>query len=174
MVKKKILIASLMATLLLVSISLLKRNVVQTFKIPSGNMQPTLEPGDRILAKKSVNYVPRRGDVIVYRYPKDRSKSYIGRVVALGGESIEIGDGNVYINGLKLEDSAVQEIRYLSVGQFEAEGRPFSVPDGSLFVLGDNTRNSRDSRYWGPLPAADVIGRAYKIYWPMNRAGPIQ
>jgi signal peptidase I len=163
---------------------LIKENVVQAFKSSTKSMEPTLRVDDKILVKKSAQYVLKRGDVVVFKYPEDRSRSFTKRVVAFGGESIEIRDGNIYINEDKLEDPPFQNIRYVSMGEFGVEGKPFVVPDHSLFVLGDNSNiskdnrffnsTSEDSRFFGSVPEDDLIGKAYKIYWPPNHMGPIE
>ncbi len=137
-------------------------------------MYPTLKKGDRIFVKPSVQYVPRRGDVIVFRYPKNRDRSFLQRVVAVGGESIEIKDGHIYINGDRLTDPPFHKLDYASFGEFAITEKPFTVPDGSLFVLGDNSQNSRDSRYFGSVPEADVVGKVFRIYWPPSRMGPVE
>ncbi len=155
-------------------LGLFRGKAVTAFKIPASSMHPTLKKGDRILVEVSEKYVPQRGDVIVFKYPKDRSRSFLKRAVAFGGESVEIKDGGIYINGDKLKGPPFQKLRYESLGEFGIEGKPFVVPDRSVFVLGDNSQNSRDSRYLGSVPEADVIGKAYKIYWPPSRMGPVE
>jgi signal peptidase I len=151
-----------------------RENVVQAFRIPTKAMEPTLRVGDGILVKKFAKYVPKRGDLVVFICPQDRSRVFIKRLVAIGGETVEIRGDGVYINGNRLKDSPFQNIRYVSMGKFGIEGKPFVVPNHSLFVLGDNSRSSWDSRFFGSVPEADVIGKAYKIYWPPNRMGPIE
>ena len=154
--------------------------VVQAFKIPSGSMKPTLEIGDHLLVNKfiyglRVPFVgarifdfnsPQREDVIVFVYPQDPSKDFIKRVKALPGERVEIRNKQVYINGERLEDP---------YGHFEDTSgsmrnprdnfRSFVVPEGHVFVMGDNRDYSHDSRFWGFANEADVKGRATFIYW---------
>jgi len=152
---------------------LIMRNSVQVFKIPTGSMEPTFRRGDRILIKKHIKYVPERGDIIVFKYTEGRNRNFVKRIVAFGGEIIEIKDGNIYVNGNKLESPPFQNIRYIATGKFGGEDESFIVPEHSLFVLGDNSKNSRDSRFFGSVPEEDVIGKVYKICWPPNRMGPI-
>ncbi len=154
--------------------------VVQAFKIPSGSMKPTLEIGDHLLVNKfiyglRVPFVgarifdfnsPQREDVIVFVYPQDPSKDFIKRVKALPGERVEIRNKQVYINGERLEDP---------YGHFEDTSgsmrnprdnfRSFVVPEGHVFVMGDNRDYSHDSRFWGPVPIDDILGKAFILYW---------
>ncbi len=157
--------------------------VVQAFKIPSGSMEPTLLVGDHILVNKFIYGVripvigtkfftfkkPQRGDVIVFIYPRDRSKDFIKRVIAVEGEEVEIRGQKIYINGRPIEDSWGTYRRDSSWSQPSSENYgPVIVPPGSLFVLGDNRDNSQDSREWGFVPLEDVLGKAFIIYWSWN------
>ncbi|MCJ7663788.1 MAG: signal peptidase I [Desulfobacterales bacterium] len=151
--------------------------VVQAFKIPSSSMEPTLLVGDHILVNKFTYGIripvigkkvfsfskPRRGDVIVFIFPNDRSKDYIKRVIGLSGEKVEIRERKIYINDRLIEDPW---------GVFSSWGLsardtygPKMVPPNSLFVMGDNRDNSEDSRYWGYVPLDDVLGKAFIMYW---------
>jgi signal peptidase I len=157
---------------------------IQAFRIPTGSMRPTLQEGDKIMVNKLLfgpkipftNYrlprlrEPRRGDIIVFVYPEDRKKDFIKRLVALGGETVEIANGNILING-KLINSPPEmlKIYYYNRGRYGQKGRPIKVPDDSYFVLGDNSDSSRDSRYWGFVPKDNIIGRAMFIWWPPRR-----
>ena len=148
--------------------------VVQAFKIPTGSMHPTLKIGDRILVNKFIYKfrVPKRGEVIVFVYPEDPKKDYIKRLIALGGEKVSIKDGDIYVNGRRLEGPATVTSRYYySQGYFGTQ--EIVVPENNFFVLGDNSANSKDSRYWGFVPGKNLIGQAFLIYWPLLRLGPI-
>lgn len=153
-----------------------KKHFVEAFKIPptGSAMEPTLISGDRILVRKSATYTPKRGDIVVFKSPMDPNVPWVKRVVAFEDESVEIRGGDVYINGEKIECTPVQEIEYISKGDLGIEGKPITVPKSSLFVLGDNSSNSFDSRFYGSIPDADLIGKAYKIYWPPKRMGHIE
>lgn len=154
--------------------------IVQAFKIPSGSMLPTLVIGDHLLVnkfiygirvpfwgKRAVSFAkPERDDVVVFIYPQDRSKDFIKRVKGLPGETVEIRDRGLYINGNKIEDG------HAHLGKGLANGRrprdnfgPIKVPDGHVFVLGDNRDHSHDSRFWGTVPIDDVLGKAFVLYW---------
>ena len=154
--------------------------VVQAFRIPTGSMHPTLKVGDRILVtkfiygKRSILKLrePRRGEIIVFVYPEDPKKDYIKRLVALGGEKVLIKNGEIYINGERLQNSPSVTSRYYFSSGYHGT-QETTVPEGSLFVLGDNSANSKDSRYWGFVPHKNLIGQAFFIYWPLTRLGPI-
>ena len=157
--------------------------VVQAFKIPTGSMRPTLLEGDLILVNKFLYGAkiplmnirlpkvrqPRRGDVIVFIYPEDKKKDFIKRLIGLPGETVEIKNGTIYINGKPVLDSIFGQIFYYNFGEFQKEGYKVVVPADSYFVLGDNSGSSKDSRYWGFVPKTNVLGKAILIYWPPNR-----
>lgn len=150
----------------------LRNNIMQAFKIPTGTMQPTLMVGDRIIVNKRafVNTTPQRWDIIVFNYPEDRKKSFIKRVVGLPGETLEIKEGSIIINGERVET----KIHYYNMGEYGKEGHKIEIPQNDYFVLGDNSATSKDSRYFGFVPEKDIIGRAIKIYWPLERVGKVE
>jgi signal peptidase I len=152
---------------------------VQAYKIPSGSMEPTLLVGDHLLVLKCaygiriplvgkylVEYSsPKRGDIIVFVYPRDPKKDFIKRVMALPGESVQIIGRTIYINGKPIRDPwGVWTENDLLRGNFG----PVTVPQGHYFVLGDNRDNSMDSRYWGFVPKSNILGKALVIYWSWN------
>ncbi len=157
---------------------------VKAFKIPSGSMIPTLLIGDRLMVSKC-SYGPRvpfskkhrlpgftkpeRGDVIVFIYPEDPKKHFIKRLIAFGGEEVQIKWGDVYIDGELIEDEEIKKIKYYNRGQYAQLNQFVKVPDGHVFVLGDNSKSSHDSRYWGFVPEENIVGRAEIIYWPFTR-----
>lgn len=156
--------------------------IVQAFKIPSGSMIPTLAIGDHILVNK-LSYgvripflekylvdfgAPARGDVIVFIYPEDRSKDFIKRVIAVGGDSVEVRKKKVFINGKAVEDSHAHFEGYDPQLGGAVNGDnygPNVVPDGQVFVMGDNRDRSYDSRFWGFVSLSEVRGKAFLIYW---------
>ena len=148
--------------------------LVGPYKIPTGSMRPVLMEGDRIFVDK-ISYrfkSPRRGDIIVFKYPLDPKKDFVKRLVAFGGETVEIRGGQLYINGQKLEKPTSFAERFYynrSDWVYGKEGQVISVPLGRLFVLGDNSAQSSDSRNWGFVPREDLIGRAVLIWWPPKR-----
>jgi signal peptidase I len=117
---------------------------------------------------------PHRGDVIVFVYPGDPTKDFIKRLIAVGGDTVEIKDGSVYINGTKDTDPRVTKTYYYNRGDYGAQGEAVHVPPGYVFVMGDNSGSSYDSRYWGFVPESSIIGRADIIFWPLDRIRIIQ
>ncbi len=169
----------------------IKTFVIQPFYIPSGSMIPTLEVDDRVMVSK-VNDVfgeIHRGDILVFQNPYRvdeeesvpeavvrsvlealgiRTSAYddlVKRVVALGGETIEIRDNQVFIDGVALDEP------YLQPGSMMPDFGPQAIPEGDLFMMGDNRNSSSDGRVFGPIPVDDVIGEAVIRIWPMDRLG---
>ena len=169
--------------------------IVQAFKIPSSSMEPTLLVGDHLLVTKfaygislpfSENKIlqlskPQRGDIIVFEFPEDRSKDFIKRVLAVEGDTIEIKDKNVFINGKPFDDPyGVHREEFIlpKMGNCQSYGGsmdhcrdnfgPMTIPKGSVFVMGDNRDRSYDSRYWGFVDLNIIEGKAWRIYWSWN------
>jgi signal peptidase I len=159
--------------------------VVQAFKIPTGSMENNLLIGDHLLVNKFVfgpepnalerAVLPvrdiRRGDIVVFKYPDEPTRDFIKRVIGLPGETVELRNKKVFVNGQALEEPYVH---FLDAGHgageitsFDVRERygPVQVPDGQYFVMGDNRDNSQDSRYWGFLPRHYIKGKALMIYW---------
>ena len=167
--------------------------VFQAFKIPSGSMKDTLLIGDHILATKFsyglhipneipflghkifddhtlFQKVPERNDIIVFKFPKDEKRDFIKRVIGLPGELIEVRRQKVYINGKLMSDSFTRHNE--PPGDFlypRDDLGPFRIPEGHVFVMGDNRENSMDSRYWGVLDLNNIRGKALLIYWSWDR-----
>jgi len=155
--------------------------IVQAFKIPSGSMLPTLEVGDHLLVNKFIYGVripfvgkrvlsffkPQHDDVIVFIYPEDKTKDFIKRVKALPGETIEVRDKVVYINGEKIDDphAYYEPGSRVYPGSVRDNFGPFTVPEGEVFVMGDNRDHSHDSRFWGTVPIDEILGKAFVLYW---------
>lgn len=137
-------------------------------QIPSGSMENTIMPGDRVFGNR-LAYItkdPERFDIIIFRYPDDETQLFIKRVIGLPGETVEIRDGLIYINGsdVPLEDVNIKEPMTGSFG-------PYEVPEDSYFVMGDNRNNSLDSRYWKNtfVTKDEILGEAFLRYWPINK-----
>jgi len=147
---------------------------VQAYRIPSGAMEPTLQIGDHILADKYIykKTEPKRGDIVIFPFPEDPSKDFIKRVVGVSGETIEIIDKQISINGEIIEEPFVI---HTDSNIFRDKKRPrdnfgpVKVPDDSLFVMGDNRDHSYDSRCWGFVRKASVKGKAASIYWSWDK-----
>jgi len=159
--------------------------VVQAFKIPSSSMEPTLLIGDHILVNKFIYGVripylggrllpfssPQAGDVVVFVYPEDTSKDFIKRVVAVGGDTVEIRDKKVIVNGKPVEDSHAFFADGAKTRRDKRDNMPpVTVPEGKLFVMGDNRDRSYDSRFWGFVDVGEVKGKAFVIYFSWDSA----
>jgi signal peptidase I len=182
---------------IILAVLVLRSFIVEPFRIPSGSMMPTLLPGDFILVNKFAYGLrlpvlntkiwdagsPRRGDVVVFRYPEDPTVAYIKRIVGLPGDRLEYRNKQLYINGepmpqsvlpadnavvMQGEELRLEEIDNVSHNILVKAGKGMSwsyvVPEGHYFALGDNRDNSRDSRFWGPLPEENLIGEAFLIW----------
>ncbi|MBI3896354.1 MAG: signal peptidase I [Acidobacteria bacterium] len=143
----------------------------QPVKVEGTSMMPRLTDQERIFINKFVyRFEPiHRGDVIVFRYPLDPAKSYIKRVIGLPGETVQMVDGEVFVNGRKLTEPYV-----LSIYRDHQSHRPIVVPPGEFYVLGDHRNSSNDSRLWGPVAQKYIYGKAVFIYWPMERFGFVE
>lgn len=144
----------------------IKTWVVQPFFIPSGSMLQTLQIGDRVLVNKFIYRFtsPKYGQIVVFTGPQATGEDLIKRVIATGGQTVDIKDGYVYVDGKKLDEPYVKPAnrdRY-NLGQ------PVKVPKGYLWLMGDNRANSQDSRFIGPQPVDKVLGQAFVIYWPIE------
>ena len=160
--------------------------IIQAFKIPSGSMEDTLLVGDHLLVNKFIYGVkipfinknivdikdPKRGDIIVFRYPEDENKDFIKRVIGTGGDKVEVKKRQVFVNDEPIDEPyAVYKAGETSFFGFQ-KGRnfgPFEVPEGHVFVMGDNRDNSHDSRFWGTVEISEIKGKAFILYWSWDR-----
>jgi signal peptidase I len=171
---------------------LIRTFVVQAFKIPSGSMIPTLLIGDHLLVSKfsySIHVpneipftsiqlfpdyhffssVPERGNIVVFKYPEDPAKDFIKRVVGLPGETIQVIQQRVYINDKLLKEPYANHSQPPSQNSGNRDNMaPLRIPEGHIFVMGDNRENSHDSRMWGVLDLKNLRGKAQWIYWSWN------
>ncbi len=132
------------------------------------SMVPTLKNGEFVLVNKLAYKLgqPSQGDVIVFHFPRDPEQDYIKRIIGLPGDFVKIAKGQVFINGTVLVEPYIAE-----TPDYQSE---WQVPDGTVFVLGDNRNNSSDSHSWGPVPLEQVVGKALFVYWPPDEWGVIQ
>lgn len=150
--------------------NIIRTHFLQAFKIPAGSMLPTLEIGDRIFVDKTTEAKTsiKRGDILIFVYPKDEKKDFIKRVIGLPGDKIEIKDKEIYINDEKLtENYIIHQDQHIKPKEYEPRDNmgPITIPSDSLFVMGDNRDQSYDSRYWGFVKTDKVKGKVIKIYW---------
>jgi signal peptidase I len=158
--------------------------IVKPYRIPSPSMAATLVNGDRILVNR-LSYAfggIGRGDVIVFHWPKDTKMVFVKRVIGLPGDVLSLRGGRVFVNGKLLREPYVRQDGGSEEPTLSAEDlamsdsgspwgleRPYKVPNGCYFVMGDNRMESDDSRDWGVVPRAQVIGRVFMRYWPLGR-----
>jgi signal peptidase I len=145
----------------------IKTYVVQPFIIPSSSMEPTLLISDRVLVNKFVYRLgePKPGDIVVFVSPEDGRTDLIKRIIAVAGQTVDIQDGKVFIDGAQLVEPYVNSAY---PDHYDSDA-PVKVPPGTIWVMGDNRANSKDSRFIGPQPVSKVLGRAFAIYWPLSR-----
>ena len=145
--------------------------VIEAYRIPSESMVPTLEVGDRILANKFIYHFtdPKKGDIIVFdSVDEEDDQTLVKRVVGVAGDEIQVEDGVLFVNGeAQNEPYLNQEL------PFRGSYGPTEVPEGHIFVMGDNRGNSADSRVFGPLPLENVKGEAFVRFWPISKIGSL-
>jgi len=162
---------------------IIKCSVVEAYKIPSGSMEDTLLIGDFLLANKFIYGAkvpllplrlpalaePKPGDIVIFKYPRNPKVNYIKRCVAVEGQTIEIKDKVLYVDGKRVQDPLLGKHTNPHIRPKGRDPRdnfgPYKVPKGHLFMMGDNRDNSADSRYWGALPRELVLGKAMIIHW---------
>lgn len=153
---------------------LFKSHLFQAFKIPAASMEPTLKIGDHIFVDRRPSArTPSRGDLIVFQFPRDPKVEFIKRVAATAGDTLEIRNKVVYVNGSPIEElyAMHSDNRTISAGGEPRDNiGPTVIPPGSYFVLGDNRDNSFDSRYWGIVSSEQVRGTARTIYWSWDKS----
>jgi signal peptidase I len=158
--------------------------LIKPYRIPSESMLDTLRPGDRVLVNRLVYRLrePERGDVVVFRYPKDPDVVFIKRIIGAPGDVVEVRHGRLYVNGRRVTEPYVHRTGGRTdptVAQAAIAGstlhdpwslsEPYTVPAGQYFVMGDNRTDSDDSRDWGTVPRSAIVGEGLATYWPLSR-----
>lgn len=152
--------------------------VLEPYVVPTGSMEPTIEIGDQVFAQKvtcNLGQSPAAGDIVVFRNPDGSSDHdvLVKRVIATAGQTVDLVDGRVVVDGQVLDEPYAQGESWPLASQ--APGTivsfPYTVPEGCVWVMGDNRGNSADSRYFGAVEQQDLIGVAVLRYWPLNRFG---
>ncbi|MGI6032519.1 MAG: signal peptidase I [Coriobacteriales bacterium] len=151
--------------------------VVQPYEIPSESMTDTIEVGDRVLSEK-VSYHfedPKQGDIITFHDVEDYDRILIKRVIAVGGQTVDLKNGDVYVDGEKLDESYTEGKPSYPLESETGEDiqYPYTVPEGEVWVMGDNRTNSMDSRAFGSVPVSNITGHAVVRYWPLDRIGSL-
>jgi signal peptidase I len=149
--------------------------IMRPHKIKGASMHPNFPDGEYLLTQKVSYYLspPERGDVIVFKPPISEDDEFIKRIVALPGETVKVENGRVYINGILLKESYLDEKLYTTSSSFLHEGEEYIIPQGQWIVMGDNRPHSSDSRSWGPITKKEITGKAWLVYWPLNEAGTV-
>ncbi len=149
-----------------IAVALLIRTfIVELYVVDGPSMRPTLQHEERLVVNKFIYYVrdPKKGEVVIFRYPRDPSRDFIKRVIATAGDTIEIKDGRVYVNDQLLREDYILE-------KTRTEYPKVTIPEGTIFVMGDNRNNSEDSRFpdVGFVPLNLVKGEAVLVFWPVD------
>jgi signal peptidase I len=145
----------------------------QPHQVDGRSMEPNFHNAEYILTDK-ISYrinPPKRGDVVVFHSPQDESVDFIKRIIGVPGDIVKVEDGFAYLNGKKLEEHYVNDPGQVLSGRFMREGVEIEVPPGQYLVMGDNRLHSSDSREWGLVTTAGIVGRAFFRYWPVSEFG---
>ena len=153
----------------------LKNYVIINADVPTGSMENTIIPGDRLIGNR-LAYLkddPERGDIVIFRYPDDEESLYVKRVIGLPGETVDITDGKIYIDGNEepLEEDYLKETWTVATGEYH-----FEIPEDAYLMLGDNRNDSWDARYWTNtyVHRDKILGKAEVVYWPLNDIGKLK
>jgi signal peptidase I len=182
--------AATLAAIMFISVTAVHALYLRPFRVPSFAMLPTVEQDEQILVNR-FNSAPSPGDLVVFRFPRDHKKTFVMRTIAVGGDTVAVRKGVIFLNGQPLEEHTVgtrswgstsytiaqatlpggrtfdiaRDPRRPVARDFPDEGDSFVVPEGHLFVLGDNRDNSHDSRYWGSVAPGDIVGTVVFVVW---------
>ena len=162
------LLSEVLQTLVVATIIFLAVNLVTArIRVEGSSMEPSLHDGELVVVNRLAYRWggPARGDIVVFRFPLDPDRRFIKRVIGLPGELVLIGDGQVSVDGVRLDEPYIA-----AAPRYNGE---WEVQPGQVFVLGDNRNNSSDSQTWGPVPLEQLIGKAVLVYWPPPEAGLI-
>jgi signal peptidase I len=187
--------------LLALLIFVLVRAFVLNFKVDGSSMEPTFETGEMLLVNRNayrsldawdvIDWIPgvderhgtplldfgdpERGDVIVFTPPPPGlDKPYIKRVIGMPGDTVEVRNEGVFVNGIQLDEAYVGGKPSICQPSWDYCNTPVIIPDGTVYVMGDNRTDSEDSRFFGPVPAENIIGKAWIVYWPTEVWGPVK
>lgn len=156
--------------------ALLRIFVIGAYYVPSGSMLPTIQIGDVLLGERVTLAFdePEQGDIITFDSPLVEGETLVKRVIAVGGQTIDLVDGQVVVDGEVLDEPYANGLPTESLSELEGSAGivyPYVIPDGYVWVMGDNRTNSKDSRFFGPVSVDDVSSRALLIYWPLSDVG---
>ncbi len=149
--------------------------VAQFHKVSGASMVPTMHDGDYLITEK-VTYRfgdPRRGDIVVLKNPRDNSQDFIKRIITVPGDTIRVENNQIFVNGLKLDETYLPAGTLTHAGTFVTEGVEIKAGTSQYFVFGDNRNHSSDSREWGPVTKKEFVGKALFRYWPLQAIGSL-
>jgi len=149
--------------------------ILQPNQIKGSSMVPTFYNGNYIFTSKITYKIrqPHRGDIVVFHSPKNHDIEFIKRIIGLSGDTVLIKNKELYVNGVLLQEKYISAKTTLVPGSFAQEGVPIHVPQGQLFVMGDNRPRSSDSREFGTIPKDSIVGQVFYRYFPVDKIGPI-
>ena len=153
---------------------IMREFLFQAYNVPSGSMETTIQTNDMIFSEKVSYYFrePQAGDIITFEDPETPGRTLVKRVIAVGGQTVDLQDGKVVVDGVALDEEYTHGLP--SSALKSSITYPYTVPEGYLWVMGDNRTNSSDSRYFGAIKVSSVTGRACLCYWPLNDFGLLQ
>ncbi len=166
----RLLLETLEVAVITILVFLLARLFVQNYQVDGPSMTPTLLNGEYIMVNKADYFIngPQRGDVIVFKFPKDTSKDFVKRVIGIPGDTVvTYTDGTVAVDGVTLNEPYVND-------HINTVATTWRLGPGQYFVMGDNRGDSYDSRDWGPVPSDDILGKAEFVYWPLGSVHLLQ
>ena len=170
-------IVIMIVAVLVLSVAL-RTFVFQPYQVPSSSMETTIMTDDMLFSEKVSYYFrqPEQGDIVTFDDPIVPSRTLVKRVIAVGGQTVNLVDGKVVVDGIELDEPYTNGKESYPLSS-QASGVtvkfPYTVPEGYIWVMGDNRTNSQDSRYFGAIPVSSVTGHAALIYWPLNHFGGI-
>ena len=165
-----------MIAFVVITVFVVNQFILINARIPSESMANTILAGDQIFGNRLAYLFdePERYDIVIFKYPDDKEQYFIKRVIGLPGDTVNIIDGDVYVTTADGEELFVED-HFLPEEPYGSYG-PYTVPDGSYFMLGDNRNCSKDSRFWNNtyVPEGDILGKAVLRYWPLNKFGIVK
>lgn len=182
--KKRSLFGEIIETIVIFAVAfliiwLLKLFVVEPFTIPTGSMEPTIEIGDYVFAEKVSYYFDdvQPGQIVTFADPDGTDQTLIKRCIAVGGQTVDLRNGQVFVDGVALDEPYVYGKLTtplpVTLNNMDID-YPYTVPEGYIWVMGDNRTNSADSRYFGAIPEDSVSGHAFFTYWPFSSFGKLE
>ena len=167
----------MMVAIVFVAAFLLRLFVIAPYQIPSGSMETTIMISDKLFSEKVSYYMrgPKPGEIVTFKDPEVEGRTLIKRCIAVAGQEVDLRNGELYVDGQRMSEPYTNGLpsNPLATAPGVELEYPFTVPEGTIWVMGDNRTNSSDSRYFGPISIDAVTGHACFIYWPLNRVGPL-